>query len=93
MDMRSKPNHKDNIPKLNRICGQLDGVKKMIEDERYCLDIIHQIRAARCALKSIEKGILEKHIKHCVAASFDGSKEEQQQKIDELISLFDKSDV
>ena len=92
MTIPSKPNHADNLPRLNRISGQIDGIKKMIEEERYCLDIVNQIKAVRSALKSVEKNILQKHIKHCVAASVKASKTEQEQKINELISLFDKSD-
>lgn len=92
MTTQSKPNHSKNLPRLNRISGQIDGIKKMIEEERYCLDIVNQIKAVRSALKSVEKNILQKHIKHCVAASFKASKTEQEQKINELISLFDKSD-
>lgn len=92
MTTQSKPNHSENLPCLNRISGQIDGIKKMIEEERYCLDIVNQIKAVRSALKSVEKNILQKHIKHCVAASFKASKTEQEQKINELISLFDKSD-
>jgi len=93
MTIPSKPNHADNLPRLSRISGQIDGIKKMIEEERYCVDIVNQIKAVRSALKSVEKNILQKHIKHCVAASFKASKTEQEQKINELISLFDKSDV
>ena len=92
MTTQSKPNHSENLPRLNRISGQIDGIKKMIEEERYCLDIVNQIKAVRSALKNVEKNILQKHIKHCVAASFKASKTEQEQKINELISLFDKSD-
>ena len=92
MTIPSKPNHSENLPRLNRISGQIDGIKKMIEEERYCVDIVNQIKAVRSALKSVEKNILQKHIKHCVAASFKASKTEQEQKINELISLFDKSD-
>ena len=92
MTTPSKPNHADNLPRLNRISGQIDGIKKMIEEERYCLDIVNQIKAVRSALKSVEKSILQKHIQHCVAASFKASKTEQEQKINELISLLDKSD-
>ena len=87
----SKPNHLENLPRLNRISGQIDGIKKMIEEGRYCVDIINQIKAARSALKSVEKNILQKHIQHCVAASFQSSQTEQQ-KIAELLDLFDKSD-
>ena len=92
MTTPSKPNHADNLPRLNRISGQIDGIKKMIEEERYCVDIVNQIKAVRSALKSVEKNILSKHIKHCVASSFKASIKEQEQKINELISLFEKSD-
>lgn len=88
----SHPNHSDNMPRLNRISGQIDGIKKMIEDGRYCLDIINQIKAVRSALKSVEKNILQKHIQHCVTAAFSASEAEQQQKINELIGLLAKSD-
>lgn len=84
--------HSDNLPKLNRISGQVEGIKKMIEEERYCLDIVYQIKAVRSALKSIEKNILHKHIHHCISSSFNSPKEVLQQKIDELVLLFDKSD-
>lgn len=92
MTTPSSPSHADNLPRLNRISGQIDGIKKMIEEERYCVDIVNQIKAVRSALKSVEKNILSKHIKHCVASSFKASITEQEQKINELISLFDKSD-
>ena len=90
MTTQSKPNHSENLPRLNRISGQIDGIKKMIEEERYCLDIVNQIKAVRSALKSVEKNILQKHIQHCVAASFSTSKAEQQKKIDELIDYLEK---
>ena len=57
MTTQSKPNHSENLPRLNRISGQIDGIKKMIEEERYCLDIVNQIKAVRSALKSVEKNI------------------------------------
>ena len=81
--------HSDNLPRLNRIIGQVEGVKKMIEDKRYCTDIIMQIRAVRSALKSVESNILQKHLQHCVAQSFT-TQEDRSQKIEELKALFDK---
>ena len=92
MQTTSKPNHSNNLPKLNRISGQVDGIKKMIEEERYCLDIVYQIRAVRSALKNIEKNILHNHIHHCISSSFYAQQNELQQKIDELVTLFDKTD-
>ena len=61
----------------------------MIEDGRYCPDIIIQLRAVRSALKAVETNILHKHLLHCVAQSFD-SETERGQKIEELIKLFDR---
>ena len=60
------PNHQSKLPKLNRIGGQIEGVKKMIEDNRYCPDIITQLRAARAAIKSLEADILETHLQNSV---------------------------
>ncbi len=89
--MEKNPSHADNLPRLNRISGQIDGIKKMIEDERYCIDIINQIRAARSALKAVEINILNKHLTHCVAHSL-GSSPEALQKAEELQGLFARVD-
>ncbi len=83
------PNHAENIPRLNRISGQIDGIKKMIADNRYCPDIIIQIRAVRSALRAVESKILAKHLQHCVLQSFTSDKE-REQKITELQALFDR---
>lgn len=85
------PNHADSLPRLNRVSGQLEGIKKMIGEGRYCMDIIIQIRAARAALKSVEKNILKKHLQHCVSTAFS-SNNQRDEKIDELIALFEQSD-
>lgn len=89
--MENHPNHMENIPRLNRISGQIEGIKKMIEDGRYCPDIICQLRAVRSAVKAVETNILHKHLQHCVAQSF-ASDTDKQQKIAELTMLFDKFD-
>ena len=81
--------HSDNIPRLNRILGQVEGIKKMIDDKRYCTDILVQLRAVRSAIKSVESNILQKHLQHCVAQSF-ASTEDKEQKIAELKTLFDR---
>lgn len=87
--MDKYPSHIDNIPRLNRIAGQIEGIKKMIEAGRYCPEIISQLRAVRSALKSVESNILQKHLQHCVAQSF-ASTEDKEQKIAELKTLFDR---
>ena len=58
------PNHMENIPRLNRIAGQIEGIKKMIADGRYCPEIISQLRAVRSAVKAVESNILQKHLQH-----------------------------
>lgn len=81
------PNHSGELPRLNRISGQLEGIKKMIEDHRYCPDILIQLRAVRSALLSVESNILQAHLRSCVAQSF-ASESERDQKISELSELF-----
>ncbi len=89
--MEKNPNHHENLPRLNCVVGQIEGIKKMILDGRDCPDILMQIRAVRSAMKSIESCILEKHLQHCVAQSFK-SDTDAPQKIAELKTLFVKYD-
>ena len=85
------PDHESEISRLNRLSGQLDGVKKMIEDKRYCPDIITQLRAVQSAAKAIESNILQRHLETCVRNAFVGNEDqEQEEKIDELMRLFKK---
>ena len=87
--MQPKPK-KNCLTRLARIEGQVRGVRKMLEDERYCIDILTQINAARAALDKVEQEILREHLQHCVAHAFnDGSPGDRQQKIDELITVLD----
>lgn len=83
------PSHLENIPRLNRIAGQIEGIKKMIEDGRYCPDILSQLRAVRSAVKAVEGNILQKHLRHCVARSF-ADEAVREEKIEELKRLFDR---
>lgn len=90
---KKHPCHKDETTKLNRIAGQVEGVKRMIDDGRYCTDILTQLRAVRSAVRSVEAKILETHLQHCVSeAVTSGSKEEMQEKIDEIKDLFKRYD-
>ena len=79
--------HKDQITRMNRIAGQEAGISRMIEDERYCLDILLQLRAVRAALKKVEGNILQRHMVHCVAEAM-GNSPEAQAKVAELQKLF-----
>ncbi|MDD9798097.1 MAG: metal-sensitive transcriptional regulator [Alphaproteobacteria bacterium] len=87
------PDHSGEMSRLNRILGQIDGVKKMIKERRYCPDIITQLRAINSATKAVERRLLETHLEACVSETFKAkNKKGQQQKIEELIKLFKKFD-
>jgi len=92
MQNKKYTDHSKDLPRLNRIIGQLDGIKKMIENEKNCIDILFQLKAVRSAIKSLEGQILEDHLKHCVLESFD-SQDDSSAKIEELIELFKKFDI
>ena len=87
MDARIK---KSQLARLGRIEGQVRGIARMIEENRYCIDVLNQIRAARAALDKVEQETLGDHLRHCVADAFHGgSARERQIKIDELIEVLD----
>lgn len=80
--------HTENITRLSRIEGQIKGVKRMIDDGEYCVDIITQIQAARSALQSVSKIILEKHLKHCVADALVSDNEAAvNEKLEEIMTV------
>jgi DNA-binding FrmR family transcriptional regulator len=60
------PDHQAQQTRLARIEGQLRGIRKMVEERRYCIDIVQQIKAVTAALKQVQMGVLETHIHHCV---------------------------
>ncbi len=59
------PDHSDKLNRLNRIEGQVKGIKKMIEEKRYCVDILTQLKAVSAALKKVEHAVLKDHIQGC----------------------------
>lgn len=78
--------------RLKRVAGQVAGVERMVEDDRYCIDVMLQISAARAALAKVGKLMLESHIQTCVRVAFDSEDDEEREaKIAELIRVFDKS--
>jgi DNA-binding FrmR family transcriptional regulator len=83
------PCHQKELSRLNRISGQMEGIKKMIEDKRYCPEILIQLKAVRSAIKSVESNILKTHLEHCVARSFE-NEHERGHKINEIKDLLDK---
>ena len=86
--MNKNPSHTDNLVALRRIEGQVRGVQKMIEERKYCIDILNQIYAVKGALSRVEEKILEKHLQHCVTYAVKGTSEkEKQQKLNEILKL------
>ena len=78
--------------RLNRIEGQVRGLSRMLEEDRYCIDIVTQISAVRAALRRAEEEILRDHVGHCVEhAIASGDKKDQRQKIAEIIEVLGRS--
>ncbi len=82
--------HKDRIVKrLNRIEGQVRGISRMIEEDRYCIDVLQQVQAIKSALARAEDEILKDHAATCVQSAIEsGSASDQRRKFTELIDLF-----
>jgi len=81
---------KSQLARLGRIEGQVRGVARMIEEDRYCIDVLTQIRAVRAALDRVEQETLSDHLQHCVAHAFHaGDERDRQTKIDELLEVLD----
>jgi DNA-binding FrmR family transcriptional regulator len=89
MDSKSKSAR---LKRLSRIEGQVRGLGRMVEEDRYCIDIVTQIAAVRAALAKVEEDILQDHIRHCVAhAMKSGDADEQRQKIAELMEVLGRA--
>ena len=86
------PDHSPEINRINRIQGQLEGIKKMIAEKRYCIDILNQTKAVSSALHSLESALLEKHLHHCISMTFSNTnnQEEREKKLQEVLNLFRK---
>lgn len=85
------PKHSKELNKLKRARGQIEGIIGMIEDQRYCPEILIQIRAAKSALQSVEHSVLKTHLEHCVHDAFKskGSRDIDT-KIHELIKMMSR---
>ncbi len=81
------------LKRLNRIEGQVRGIARMVEQDRYCIDIVTQISAVRAALRKAEEEVLRDHVGHCVAHAIrSGDPDEQAKKIDELMDVLARSE-
>ena len=79
--------------RLGRIEGQVRGLSKMVDEDRYCIDIVTQVAAVRAALRRLEEEILRDHVAHCVEhAITSGDKADQREKIAELMDVIGRSD-
>jgi DNA-binding FrmR family transcriptional regulator len=84
------PRHDAQLDALARIEGQVRGVRGMVVEARYCVDILTQTRAIHAALRSVERQILQSYLQTCVQQTFsDGSPEDREQKVAEILALFD----
>ena len=81
------------LKRLKRIEGQVRGLARMVEQDRYCIDIVTQISAVRAALRKVEEEVLRDHVGHCVEGAIaSGNKSEQRRKIAELMDVFGRAD-
>ena len=86
--MAHKTTHKTNLIALRRIEGQVKGIQRMIEEGKYCVDIVNQLYASINALYSVTEKVLIRHIDHCVVDAVKGKSERERiEKIDELMSI------
>jgi len=82
--------HKNLIPNINRISGQINGIGKMVDEGQYCIDILNQLKAAKSAIATVEAKILEKHIEECVRDSLH-SQNQIDIKIAELVKILKRA--
>ena len=90
--MADKPGKTRIVNRLNRIEGQLRGVTRMVEDDRYCIDVLTQLQAIKGALARVETEVLKDHAACCIEAAIaSGDETDQRAKFDELVELFGKA--
>lgn len=80
------------LRRLSRIEGQIRGIARMVDDDRYCIDILTQISAARAALRRVEEEVLQEHFSHCIEnAISSGNAQAQREKVAELMELLKRT--
>ena len=81
------------LKRLGRIEGQVRGLARMVDEDRYCIDIVTQISAVRAALRKVEEEVLRDHVAHCVEGAIaSGNKSDQRRKIAELMDVLGRAD-
>jgi DNA-binding FrmR family transcriptional regulator len=89
MDRQNRPKL---LNRLSRIEGQVRGIARMVEQDRYCIDVLTQLQAVRAALAKVETEMLREHLGHCIeGAIVSGDKDEQRKKASELIELMERA--
>ena len=77
------------IKRLSRIEGQVRGIARMIDEDRYCIDVLQQVQATKAALERVEDVVLKEHTRTCVQSAIEsGDSDEQRAKFNELVELF-----
>src|ERR671913_528817 len=85
------PGIKDrNVKRLRRIEGQVRGLQRMVEEERYCADVLTQISSVQEALRAVSRELMRNHLKHCATAAIKGGSAEAEAMYDELVALMYK---
>ena len=80
------------LNRLNRIEGQVRGIARMVEEDRYCIDVLTQVRAVKAALSRVETEMLKSHLDHCIeSAIVSGDAVAQREKAAELIALLERA--
>jgi DNA-binding FrmR family transcriptional regulator len=88
----AKDSKRATLGRLGRIEGQVRGLARMVDDDRYCIDIVTQIAAVRAALRRVEEEILRDHVAHCVEhAIASGDKADQRRKVQELMDVMGRA--
>lgn len=86
--MERYPSHNEQLPYLRKVEGQIRGIQKMIEGNRYCVDILTQLHSITGAIHRVEDSVLKRHLEGCVADAIKGKSDtERQKKIEEIINL------
>lgn len=80
-----------NLVRLRRVEGQIRGIQKMIEEDRYCSDILGQVSAVQEAMRAVGRELIRNHLKHCTTHAMRAGDEEAAAMCDELMNLFDKN--
>jgi len=92
MRQKAQPPRQKLLNRLGRIEGQVRGITRMVEEERYCIDVLTQLQAVRAALSGVETEMLKNHLHHCVeGAIVSGNANEQRKKAQELIELLGRA--